>query len=81
MRDSTPGTQEFWASRKPTRSRGWNSKTPPMTMAISACCISIQWLATWRKKRFSPYSTFMCEYQAPVPSWKPHVTFSSSCSA
>src|SRR5206468_5033044 len=35
---------EFWASRKPTRSFGWNSNTPPMTIAIIACCISIQWL-------------------------------------
>ena len=48
MRERSPGTHEFCASRNPTRSFGWNSNTPPMIMAISACCISIQWLATWR---------------------------------
>ncbi len=48
MRDSSPGTQEFWHSRNATRSFGWNSNTPPIIIAISACCISIQCAATWR---------------------------------
>jgi hypothetical protein len=27
---------------------------PPSISAISANCISVEWLATWRMKRFSP---------------------------
>src|SRR2546428_10906476 len=78
MRDRSPGTQEFWASRNPTRSFGWNSNTPPMTIAIIACCISIQWLAAGRENRVLPYRPIMPEGRAVTPPQDPQGLAGSS---